>query len=1731
MAIDIDLFPSFEESSDAKNVWGARMAGVNLPHPSAIGNDPRFANVRAPGQAMLNAGHERRPTPGAHNWIPRGPRNVAGRVRALAIHPHDDNIMFAGSGLGGLWKSENGGESWFPLWHDEPSLSIAGIAIQHTAGEPIANTTVWVATGEPVQNPPDFVIVGAGVFRSTDNGVNFTPIAPVAQLDGMDLIEAIACHPTDRNHAWVVGTRGVFRIMVQPGAAPPVIDQFDAGVEYSDVAFGGAAPTAPAPIGPQPHPFCLYLCRKFTTLGDIVRIDNPTAAVAAIAPLFAPGSAQIAQPIPAGGTPAIPENNGNPVVAAGARMVRAKFSICRDTPSVLFVVYAQAGGTGGFGGVFRTQQAHLRPSFNAAVWNWVPIDVAFDFIAQSQGIYDLAIGVSPTNPEHLFVGLPELFLSRDANHPIAGLAGVTWVLCVNALRFGSDRETHPDFHAIVFQQVNNPPDVFTANDGGVYRNRDYHLAGTTFLPFQFQHHPVLGPPNIIQQPPAYPLNPEPTHLWERRSFGLTGSQPFDVTSSPISPNLYGSGFIDNGCWFSSGGDTWRFVSTGDGSFVAFDANDPYQFLVTWQAAIEFARFAGDIQEIVPLTNTPIPVTPNRVLWRGFDLLDQPRFIGDAVMHPTRPFHILATRHNRVYRSTDAEQFQPLPVGSVVEIVFIRMNGTANDELVACGIEPARTPGGIKLGLVDAQIEVTPTPSGSISFFRCAVSVPGPWNMSDGDQLSFTLVQWFGAAPPLPAAASATRTPVTVTFRAGQGIADITRVTPAELAALIQRAIDGAGFTPLIQVSVRPCFLNAPMGIELVTTRIAGAGGAPGASIRIDGTAAPALGVTAGTYTAEPNRPASLTLQTMNNNQVFAAQAAGTLVLARRIDLGGLTLSVGVNGAALAPVSLIEASVGDPRAPSAALLASAIQTAAGAGLEARPVMMRKRAVLLSDTGQFRIAGTAAAQIFQPPPAVPTVACWPLVTPLSWTFLNLSPIGAVNRFFDLTPPGAAAATRVTFTAADVIDLARVVPEEIARHINAQLVAAGVAPADLRCVVAASPALGDPSEIAFAPSAPEHLWVGSSDGHVFRSTDDGVTWRDITDRRMLLQERVVEAIVVDPGNPDIAYVGLNGKGLLHTNDAGMLFKTFDGGNSWVRIGDTIRTTDDRLLPISAIEIDPLNPSHVYVATSAGVWFSNNGGGAFSAFSQGLPNVVVMDLELEETSRTLRAALWGRGVWERHIGDEPPKDRRVFIRSSIQDQGYRPLIEGHDPAAFTPQTSTIATSPDIKNAPLRPAIGNDDQIDGVEFDELIDHEEPAEGQSTVFVQVHNHGSFPATGVRVTALWADATDGLPPLSTAFWDSVRAGAPVAPAPWTMIGSSVLAGNLVVGYPRVVGLPVNWPATIGDFQEIGILVAVTSVEDAITTTAADTNTVVRVEPKVAVRLTETRRLIDAREIHLAATGRTGFSIAAGSVAAALGFAVAPAAFARFVRGGPGVAGAGGPGTFNLTGVAPPHTLDLQLDGGGPLVRITFAPPLVTTPANVTAAEIRRAINRELRLRGFPARAVIGKTELSVRGSSTDEGRRPLALTSSHLADFVVRDAPVAAGDRPALFDLIARLNGDVITPATDNHFLLRVTNRGTADQAGVRCRIYNLVLPVAAAPLHVAEQVHATAIPGRGSDVVDIVWNPGGLAGPFAVILATADHPDREPLVLPAGGFANLDAVRAFCRTMNNAAFRVMTVTT
>ena len=98
------------------------------------------------------------------------------------------------------------------------------------------------------------------------------------------------------------------------------------------------------------------------------------------------------------------------------------------------------------------------------------------------------------------------------------------------------------------------------------------------------------------------------------------------------------------------------------------------------------------------------------------------------------------------------------------------------------------------------------------------------------------------------------------------------------------------------------------------------------------------------------------------------------------------------------------------------------------------------------------------------------------------------------------------------------------------------------------------------------------------------------------------------------------------------------------------------------ASIALDPAAPGHVYVGTELGVFRSTDAGSTFTPFNEGLPNAPVVDLAFEPTTRMLRAGLWGRGVYERHVGERPPKDVRLYIRSTALDDGTAQPYPGPD-------------------------------------------------------------------------------------------------------------------------------------------------------------------------------------------------------------------------------------------------------------------------------------------------------------------------------------------------------------------------------------------------------------------------------------------------------------------------------------
>ena len=78
----------------------------------------KFANKQSLGQSKSSA----------VSWTEMGPDNVGGRTRALAIHPDDESVLYAGAVSGGLWRSTDEANSWSQLL-SYPNLMVGSIAI------------------------------------------------------------------------------------------------------------------------------------------------------------------------------------------------------------------------------------------------------------------------------------------------------------------------------------------------------------------------------------------------------------------------------------------------------------------------------------------------------------------------------------------------------------------------------------------------------------------------------------------------------------------------------------------------------------------------------------------------------------------------------------------------------------------------------------------------------------------------------------------------------------------------------------------------------------------------------------------------------------------------------------------------------------------------------------------------------------------------------------------------------------------------------------------------------------------------------------------------------------------------------------------------------------------------------------------------------------------------------------------------------------------------------------------------------------------------------------------------------------------------------------------------------------------------------------------------------------------------------------------------------------------
>ena len=320
------------------------------------------------------------------NWQELGPGNIGGRICSILTHPTNPDLLYVGSVSGGIWRSTNRGVTWAPLNDFMANLCIGSLVMDRTN-----SNVIYAGTGELYSGDG---LPGAGVFKSTDGGTNWTQLAATASWQA---VNRLVQSPTSANTLLAATTIGIFRTT-------------DGGTTWS-LTFGS----------------------------DTRDIEfHPTNGNLAVSSGY--------------GNAFYSVDGGVNWTLAGANFLggRTELSYAKSNPNIVYASVDVNSGelwVSSDGGKNYT----LRNTGN--------------FLLSSQGWYDNALFVDPTNSNNLIVGGVGIYRSLDA--------GVTFESIWTNI--------HADQHIVVpAQGFPSPRSVYVGDDGGIFRMDDF-VTGTSWV--------------------------------------------------------------------------------------------------------------------------------------------------------------------------------------------------------------------------------------------------------------------------------------------------------------------------------------------------------------------------------------------------------------------------------------------------------------------------------------------------------------------------------------------------------------------------------------------------------------------------------------------------------------------------------------------------------------------------------------------------------------------------------------------------------------------------------------------------------------------------------------------------------------------------------------------------------------------------------------------------------------------------------------------------------------------------------------------------------------------------------------------------------------------------------------------------------------------------------------------------------------------------------------------------
>ena len=377
-------------------------------------------------------------------WQYLGPTNISGRATDVAVAERGGaRRVYGAFATSGVWKTDDNGSSWQPVFDHQASTSIGDLAVA-----PSNPDVVWIGTGEA--NLFRASMAGVGIFKSIDAGRTFTH----AGLSDTQTIARIVVHPTNpeivyvaaSGHEWTDNeTRGVFKTT-------------DGGRTWSKVFYRSPRTGAIDLVMDPSDANTLYaaMWQRVRRKWSDPRVE----------PGYSEGG--VWKTTDAGKTWTDASTGLPPAQFRG----RIGLDVSVSNPNVLyaFVDNYDQGRPAREG----ERDAYTRPIFEARIKSaeiyrsddkgrsWRQVTENNDFMMGHSGTYGWVFGqirVDPSDENTIYTLGLALNVSRDAGKTFAPLRGM-----------------HGDHHGL-WIDPKNPTVLINANDGGIYLSQD---AGKTW---------------------------------------------------------------------------------------------------------------------------------------------------------------------------------------------------------------------------------------------------------------------------------------------------------------------------------------------------------------------------------------------------------------------------------------------------------------------------------------------------------------------------------------------------------------------------------------------------------------------------------------------------------------------------------------------------------------------------------------------------------------------------------------------------------------------------------------------------------------------------------------------------------------------------------------------------------------------------------------------------------------------------------------------------------------------------------------------------------------------------------------------------------------------------------------------------------------------------------------------------------------------------------------------------